>query len=112
MAKVIVVFEASGVVRDAFLALGHDAWSCDLKMNYNGPHLKIDAREVDYSTFDIAIMHPPCTDLAVSGALHFHRKKQEQEKSLELVRWCFNLKVPRRLARAMAEQWGSPLILF
>ncbi len=94
--NVIVVFECSGVVRDAFLAAGHNAFSCDMKPNYTGPHIRCDAKQVDYSKFDIVIMHPPCTHLSVSGALHFKHKKKEQAEALELARWCFELKVPRK----------------
>lgn len=28
--KVLIACEFSGIVRDAFAARGHDAWSCDL----------------------------------------------------------------------------------
>lgn len=45
--KVLVACEFSGVVRDAFAALGHDAWSCDLEpCERAGQHMQRDVREV------------------------------------------------------------------
>lgn len=34
--RVLVAFERSGVVREAFRKLGHNAWSCDLKAAEDG----------------------------------------------------------------------------
>src|SRR5215469_499272 len=87
--KVLVACEFSGMVRDAFLALGHDAWSCDLlpTEGYPDRHLQMDVREVlDRRTWDLMIAHPPCTHLAVSGARWFAGKRQEQELALGFVR--------------------------
>ena len=61
--KVLVGCECSGVVRDAFLALGHNAWSCDLKPSETpGPHLLRDVFDVldDHWSWDLAIFHPEC----------------------------------------------------
>lgn len=70
--KVLVGCEYSGTVRDAFIALGHDALSCDLlDTDVPGPHYKGSVFDVIDYPWDIAIFHPPCTDLAVSGARHF-----------------------------------------
>lgn len=70
--KVLIGCEESGTVRDAFLALGYDAWSCDLKQaaNPTNRHIVGDIRDVMmYDDWDImAVMHPPCTRLANSGA--------------------------------------------
>lgn len=66
--RVLVGCEFSGIVRDAFLALGHDAWSCDLLPTERpGPHLLCDVRHVLYDGWDMAIFHPPCTALCCSG---------------------------------------------
>lgn len=69
--KVLIGCECSGTVRDAFLALGHDAWSCDVKADVNGSnrHIRDDIRNViAYEHWDLlAVMHPPCTRLANSG---------------------------------------------
>jgi hypothetical protein len=78
--RVLVACEFSGVVRDAFIRAGHDAWSCDLlPSEAPGPHIQDDALEVMRSQpWDLMIAHPPCTDLAVSGARHFKRKGLER----------------------------------
>lgn len=74
--KVLIGCEYSGVVRDAFIALGHDAMSCDLlPTDAPGPHYQGDIFDVIDYPWDIAIFHPPCTDLAVSGAAWFAKKR-------------------------------------
>jgi len=69
--KVLIGCEQSGVVRDAFAALGHDAWSCDLLPGEtpSNRHIIGDVREVMlWQEWDIvAVMHPPCTRLCNSG---------------------------------------------
>ncbi|MPV99850.1 DNA cytosine methyltransferase [Bombella apis] len=76
--KVLVACEFSGVVRDAFLARGHEAISCDLlPTEQPGPHYQGDVRDLLHYPWDIIIAHPPCTDLAVSGARHFPAKKMD-----------------------------------
>lgn len=73
--KVLVACEYSGKVRDAFLRLGHEAMSCDiLPTDAPGPHYQGDLFDVIDYPWDIAIFHPPCTDLAVSWARHFSSK--------------------------------------
>ena len=68
--KVLVACEFSGIVRDAFRARGHDAWSCDLQpTERDGPHLQKDALEVAYGLeWDLMVAHPPCTYLSRAGA--------------------------------------------
>lgn len=66
--RVLIACEFSGAVRDAFLALGHDAVSCDLLSSASpGPHIQGDAREYLGDGWDLLIAHPPCTYLANSG---------------------------------------------
>ncbi len=69
--KVLIGCEQSGVVRDAFNDLGHDAWSCDLlaAARPTNRHIIGDVREVMMADeWDIlAVMHPPCTRLCNSG---------------------------------------------
>lgn len=84
--KVLVACEFSGVVRDAYARRSHDAWSCDLLPTERpGNHIQGDARDVLDQGWDLLIAHPPCTDLAVSGA-RWMREKGEQRirQSLEL----------------------------
>ena len=92
--KVIIICEFSGRVRDAFIKHGHDATSCDLlDTEVPGPHIKDDCRNLDYSTYDLVIAHPPCTHLAASGAGEFYHKGKEQAESLEFIRWILDLPV-------------------
>ena len=66
--KVLVACEFSGVVRDALIARGHDAMSCDLLPTERpGPHHTGDVRDILDEGWDMMIAHPPCTHLAVSG---------------------------------------------
>jgi hypothetical protein len=76
--KVLVGCERSGVVRDAFIAAGHEAMSCDLEdTRREGPHYKGDVFDVIDFSWDLAIFHFPCTDGSVSGARHFQAKKMD-----------------------------------
>jgi hypothetical protein len=66
--RVLIGCEESGVVRDAFAALGHDAWSCDLLPSRTpGNHYQCDLFDVLGSGWDLVITHPPCTAVAVCG---------------------------------------------
>jgi hypothetical protein len=76
--KVLVACEYSGRVRDAFIARGHNAMSCDLlPTDAPGPHYQGDVRDVLDDGWDLMIAHPPCTHLAVSGARHFAAKRAD-----------------------------------
>lgn len=67
--KVLVACEFSGTVRNAFLARGHDAWSCDLLPSEDGSnrHIVGDARDLLDDGWDLLVAHPPCTRLCNSG---------------------------------------------
>lgn len=103
MARVLVACEYSGRVRDAFIAAGHEAMSCDLLPTERpGPHYQGDIRDVLYigpmsQPWDLMVCHPPCTHLAVSGARHFARKvaSGEQQEALEFVRFLLDVNIPR-----------------
>jgi len=66
--SVLVACEKSGVVRDAFIARGHHAMSCDIEpTEAPGPHYQGDVRDVLCAPWDILIAHPECTYLSGSG---------------------------------------------
>lgn len=67
--KVLVACEYSGRVREAFRALGHEAWSCDLLPSEDDSkhHYIGDVFDIMDNNWDLMIAHPPCTYLAVSG---------------------------------------------
>jgi hypothetical protein len=80
--RVLIACEYSGRVRDAFLGGGIDAMSCDLLPTESpGPHYQGDVRDVIHAQWDLMIAHPPCTDLAVSGAAWFKNKKLNGSQS-------------------------------
>ena len=74
--RVLIACEMSGHVRDAFKALGHDAWSCDILPTLQpGNHIQGDALEVVKWGWDLMIAHPPCTYLSNAGARHLYPQK-------------------------------------
>lgn len=78
--KILIGCENSGIVRDAFLARGHAAWSCDLlPSDRPGPHLQCDLRDVLGDDWDLMIAHPDCTYLCSSG-LHWNNKVLGREQ--------------------------------
>lgn len=85
--NVLVACEFSGVVRRAFRERGHNAWSCDLLPAEDGSpyHIQGDALELLDGDWELLIAHPPCTDLASSGARWFKEKKADgrQQKAIE-----------------------------
>lgn len=93
--KVLVACEYSGRVRDAFLANGHDAMSCDiLPTDVPGPHYQGDVLDILEDGWDLMVAHPPCTHLAVSGARWFKDKQEEQAEALAFVRALLHAPIP------------------
>ena len=79
--KVLVACEYSGTVRDAFIAQGHDAMSCDLlATDKPGPHHTGDVFDLPLHKFDLLIGHPPCTYLSNSGVCHLHKDAKRWPK--------------------------------
>lgn len=86
--RVLVACEYSGVVRDAFIARGHEAMSCDiLPTESPGPHYQGDVMDILDDGFDILIAHPPCTFLANSGARWLFEKEGRWEQLDEACRF-------------------------
>ena len=96
--RVLVACEYSGRVRDAFASLGHDAWSCDLlETESPGQHYRADVKEVLSLHWDLMIAHPPCTDLAVSGAKWFKEKRADgrQQRALDFVQMLMSAPIDK-----------------
>jgi hypothetical protein len=83
--KVLVACEYSGIVRDAFAAKGHDAWSCDiLPTESPGNHFQGDVLEHLDKGWDLMIAHPPCTYLSNAGARYLYPKGKLNEDRYKL----------------------------
>lgn len=100
--KVLIGCETSGKTRDAFIARGHEAMSCDLlPTDVPGPHYQGDVRDVLGYGWDAAIFHPSCTFLTSSG-LHWNLNPDsyrfggaQTEEALEFVRMLLACGIPR-----------------
>ena len=94
--KVLVACEFSGIVRDAFLAEGHDAMSCDLLPTERpGPHYQGNVFDILDDGWDMMLAFPPCTHLAVSGARWWKGKEREQIEALWFAFALLNAPIPR-----------------
>jgi len=101
--KVLIACEMSGRVRDAFTALGHDAWSCDILPTMSpGQHIQADVTKVLDWDWDLMIAHPPCTYLSNAGARHLYPKGilnpdrlQKGLSAKELFMALFNAPIPK-----------------
>jgi site-specific DNA-cytosine methylase len=95
--RVLIACEFSGIVREAFRSRGHDAWSCDRLEAEDGSkfHIRRDAENILADGWDMMIAHPPCTDLAVSGARWFKDKREQQERALHFVSTLLNAPIER-----------------
>ena len=102
--KVIVACEFSGIVRDAFAARGHDAWSCDLLDSERpGNHIKGDVLDVVGEGWDLMIAHPPCTYLCVTGNKwmgenyrdRFPTRGQDRENAITFFMEMVDADIPR-----------------
>lgn len=92
---ILIACEFSGIVRDAFIAQGHNAVSCDLVPSLRpGPHLIGDVTQYLDQGWDMMIAHPPCTYLAVSGARWFKDRQQQQADALAFVRLLLSANIP------------------
>lgn len=105
--RVLIACEESGVMRRAFAARGHDAWSCDLKPARDGSnhHIRGDVREVLQDGWDLLVVaHPPCTRLCNSGVRWLSVPPpgrtvadmwRELDEGAALFSACWNAPVPR-----------------
>ena len=94
--KVLIGCEYSGVMREAFRKLGHDAWSCDLLDSEDGSenHFKYDvfaAMRCCGGPWDFIMLHPPCTRLTVSGQWYVQRNPEAQVEQLRAIAFTQHL---------------------
>lgn len=94
--RVLVACEFSGIVRDAFAAVGCDAYSCDLlPSERDGQHIEADVRKWLRKPWDLMVAFPPCTYLAVSGARWWVGARKEQFQALRFVADLLDANIPR-----------------
>jgi len=96
--KVLVACEYSGTVRDAFLALGHDAMSCDLlPSDVGGPHYQGDVRDILGGEWDLMVGHPPCTRLCNSGVCWLEKRNLwgDMEEGAAFFKLLMDADIPR-----------------
>jgi hypothetical protein len=89
--RVLVACEFSGVVRGAFRARGHEAYSCDLEPSDSPYHIEEDVLDILDDAWDLMIAHPPCTYLCSSG-LHWNKRIEgREEKTAEALEFVWEL---------------------
>jgi hypothetical protein len=97
--KILIACEYSGAVRDAFIAQGHEAMSCDLlPTDVPGPHYQGSVIDILNDGWDLMVAHPPCTYLSVSG-MHWTtrglRDPQLTEDALAFVQLLMDAPIER-----------------
>lgn len=90
---VLIACEYSATVRDAFLDVGHNAWSCDLLPSdkCNERHYQGDCIPIIKMGWDIIIIHPPCTALTVAGNAHYGKGMPRHQARIDSVEWTKSL---------------------
>lgn len=115
--RILVACEESQAVTKELRDLGHEAFSCDLLPCSGGHpewHLQQDVFEVINKGWDMMIAFPPCTDLAVSGARHFERKRADgsQQKSIKFFMDLANAPIEKIALEnpigIMSSEWRKP----
>ncbi len=114
--RVLIACEYSGTVRDAFLAKGHDALSCDILPTESlGPHYQGDVMDIINDGWDIMIAHPPCTYFSRAVMHYLKNNNSRQEKlleSFEFVKRLYNAPIKRICIENppgwMSTNWKKP----
>jgi len=116
--KILVACEESQVVTKAFRERGHDAFSCDILSCSGGHpewHIQGDVIKELEKNWDMVIAFPPCTHLAVSGAAHFAKKREDgrQQEGIDFFMRFANLNhVPKVVIEnpigIMSRIWRKP----
>ena len=95
---ILVACETSGTVREAFRKLGHNVQSCDLLPSDDnsvyhtvGDVKKLLRPPIGLDKWDLVVMHPPCTALAVSGNAWYGQNMPKNQKRIEAIAWTLDL---------------------
>ena len=112
--RVLIACEYSGIVRDSFLARGHDAMSCDiLPTESTGPHYQGSVLDLLGEKWDLVIAHPPCTYISNAG----NRALYEDDSRLDMLydgaiffRRMFDFNSPRIcVENPVQNQWAMDI---
>ena len=128
--RVLIGYESSGMTREAFRRLGHDAWSCDIQPadDESPHHYQCDIRQVACMGWDLAIFHPSCTYLTCSaewaygdgpyhqqvkpGTLVGAARRAARRAAIAEVQWLWSLPIPRVVIEnpvgALSSQFRKP----
>lgn len=91
---ILIGCEESQTVCSAFRRAGHEAFSCDLQPTRGNPewHYQQDIMEViQIHRWELIILHPDCTAMAVSGNRWYGRGMPMHRKRIEAVEWTLRL---------------------
>lgn len=119
---ILVAFEKSGTVREAFRRLGFETYSCDLQASDDDSihHIQGDVFDLLDGEWDLIVAHPPCTRLTVTGNKWYkpeyrHRFPniiEEREEAVELFMRVATLSCPRVCIEnpvgIMSTRWRKP----
>lgn len=98
--KILVACEMSGIVRDEFIKVGHDAVSCDLQESLlPGPHIKADVFSIINDGWDMLLAYPPCTYLCNSGVRWLYEQKGRiinMGYAIEFFNSLLDCKIPKK----------------
>ena len=91
---VLVGCEESQTVTRAFRVRGHIAYSCDQIPTRGNPdwHLQGDVMDaVNAAAWDLIILHPPCTAMAVAGNGTYGAGKKKHHERAKAIEWTLDL---------------------
>jgi len=113
--KILIACEYSGTVRDAFIAKGHNAMSCDLlPTDAPGNHYQGDVKDILNDGWDMLIAHPPCTYMCNSGVSHLHKDPSrwiELFKAGKLFKQFLDADIPKIvIENPIMHKYGKQLI--
>lgn len=119
--RILVACEFSGIIRNEFAKLGHDAWSCDfLPSEITGNHYQGDVVDIISKGWDLMIAHPPCTYLCVTGNKwmkpeyvdRFPDREQKREEAILFFLILSDAPIPRICIEnpvgIMSTEWRKP----
>jgi len=93
--NVLVGCEESQEVTKAFRKIKHQAYSCDIQECSGGfpeYHLQYDVfKAIGLKEWDLIILHPPCTKIAVSGNRWYGKGMVRHNERLKAVEWTQDL---------------------